>query len=104
ELKLPDRLPALPEGLAEAGDLEGQAMRQRFDIAAARAGLEGTARALGLTRANRFVSLLEIGPARVREGDHDWMRGYELELAIPLFDWGTAKVAKAGSLYMQAAA
>jgi outer membrane protein TolC len=32
------------------------------------------------------------------------MRGYELELAIPLFDWGTAKVAKAESLYMQAAA
>jgi len=104
ELKLPDRLPALPDRLAEAGDLEGQAMRQRFDIAVARAGLEGTARALGLTRANRFVSLLEIGPARVREGAHDWMRGYELELAIPLFDWGTAKVAKAESLYMQAAA
>lgn len=104
ELKLPDRLPALPQRLAEAGDLEGQAMRQRFDIAAARAGLDATARALGLTRANRFVSLLEIGPARVREGDHAWMRGYELELAIPLFDWGTAKVAKAESLYMQAAA
>ena len=104
ELKLPERLPALPDRLAEAGDLEGQAMRQRFDIAAARAGLEGTARALGLTRANRFISLLEIGPARVREGDHAWMRGYELELAIPLFDWGTAKVAKAESLYMQAAA
>ncbi|MCM5570675.1 TolC family protein [Burkholderiaceae bacterium FT117] len=104
ELKLPDRLPPLPDRLAGPGNVEAEAMRQRYDIAAARAGLEGTARALGLTRASRFVSLLELGPAQVREGDHDWMRGYELELSIPLFDWGGAKVAKAEAIYMQAAA
>lgn len=101
--RFPERLPELPQAIAGADGIESSAMRQRLDIAAARANLDGTARALGLTSANRFISLLELGPAQVREGDHDWMRGYELELSIPLFDWGGARVAKAESLYMQAA-
>jgi outer membrane protein TolC len=50
------------------------------------------------------VNLLEFGPAAVREGGHGWMRGYELELSIPLFDWGDARVAKAQSLYLEQAA
>lgn len=104
ELRLPDRLPELPERLALPDELEAQAMRERLDIAAARAALAGTARALGLTRANRFVSLLEFGPAAVGEGGHGWMRGYELELSIPLFDWGDARVARAQSLYLGQAA
>ena len=29
-------------------------------------------------------------------------RGYEITLELPLFDWGTARVAKAEALYMQA--
>lgn len=104
ELRLPDRLPDLPDRLALPDELEAQAMRERLDIAAARAALAGTARALGLTRANRFVSLLEFGPAAVSEGGHGWMRGYELELSIPLFDWGDARVARAQSLYFEQAA
>jgi outer membrane protein TolC len=103
-LDLPERLPELPDRLALPDQVEAQAMRERLDIASARAALAGTARALGLTRANRFVNLLEFGPAAVREGGHGWMRGYELELSIPLFDWGDARVAKAQSLYLEQAA
>ncbi len=101
-LKLPAVLPDIPAVVVPGAELEVIAMTQRFDIAAAKFSLEGTARALGLTKANRFVSLLEIGPARIREDDHPWMRGYEIELSVPLFDWGGAKVAKAEALYMQA--
>jgi outer membrane protein TolC len=30
------------------------------------------------------------------------MQGYEIQLSVPLFDWGDAKVAKAQALYMEA--
>jgi outer membrane protein TolC len=103
QLRLADSLPELPESVAPGDELEAIAMTRRFDVAAARFGLEGTAQALGLTKANRFVSLLELGPARIREGDSAWMKGYEIQLSVPLFDWGDAKVAKAQALYMEAA-
>ncbi len=101
-VRLPDQLAEPPDTLAEGGELEALAMRQRFDVAAAKFHVQGTASALCLTRANRFVSLLELGPARIREADHPWMTGYEIELSVPLFDWGGAKVAKAEAIYMQA--
>ena len=50
-----------------------------------------------LTRATRFVNLLDLGYRRDSGGS-----GYEIELQIPLFDWGGARVAKAETLYMQA--
>ncbi len=103
QLQLADSLPELPASVVPGDELEAIAMTRRFDVAAARFGLEGTAQALGLTKANRFVNLLEMGPARIREDDHAWMKGYEIELSIPLFDWGGAKVAKAQALYMEAA-
>jgi outer membrane protein TolC len=100
-IRLPEELPEPPAALVAGGELEGIAMTQRFDVTAARFEVEGTARALGLTKATRFVSLLEIGPARIREDDHPWMNGYEIELSVPLFDWGSTKIAKAEAIYMQ---
>jgi len=101
-IRLPGELPELPADLVPGEELEAIAMTRRFDVAAARFNVEGTARALGLTKATRFISLLEIGPARIREDDHPWMNGYEIELSVPLFDWGSTKIAKAEAIYMQA--
>jgi outer membrane protein TolC len=102
--RLPDRLPDVPASIEPIDGLEARAMRERLDVAAARAAVDGTAKSLGLTRATRFVSLLEFGPVWEKEGSGGWHRGYELELSIPLFDWGDAKVAKAESIYRLAAA
>ena len=65
---------------------------------------EAVARNLGLARATRFVNVLEFGPARVLEGEKSdpYKKGYEISLELPLFDWGTAKVAKAEAIYGQA--
>ncbi|MCL4747966.1 MAG: TolC family protein, partial [Burkholderiaceae bacterium] len=101
-LRLPAALAPAPESVVAADAFESVAMTQRYDVSAARFNVEGTARSLGLTKANRFVSLLEIGPAREREGDAPAKRGYEIELQVPLFDWGDARVAKAEAIYMQA--
>ena len=31
-----------------------------------------------------------------------WKKGYEISFELPIFDWGTARVAKAEAIYMQA--
>ncbi|MEO8103592.1 MAG: TolC family protein [Betaproteobacteria bacterium] len=103
--KLPERLPDLPAIADELPNVEQIALRQRLDVQAVRMEMEATARNLGLTRATRFINALELGPARVLEGKKSdpFKKGYELSLEIPLFDWGSAKVAKAEARYMQSA-
>lgn len=104
EYKLPERLPDLPKSADELPNLEAQAMEQRLDLQAARLETEGLANNLGLTKATRFINVLELGPARVLEGHKSdpYKKGYEISFELPIFDWGTAKVSKAESIYMQA--
>ena len=99
--QLPERLPELPDTLPDKRDLEATAVAQRFDIQAARRDTEALARSLGLSKATRFVNALELGPAQTREDSDPWNRGFEFSLEIPIFDWGTARVAKAEAIYMQ---
>jgi len=99
--RLPDRLPDLPAGALEERDLEATAIAQRYDVQAAKRATESVAESLGLTRATRFINVLEAGPAKTKEDPEPWKRGFEISLQIPIFDWGDARVAKAESIYMQ---
>lgn len=101
-LKLPERLPELPAAPEPSRDVEGVALRERLDLQAARFETEALASNLGLTRATRFINVLEFGPARVTETPEPRKKGYEISFELPLFDWGGARVAKAETLYMQA--
>ncbi len=57
---------------------------------------------LGLTETTRFINVLEVGASRETEGINEpYRRGYELALELPLFDFGTARVAMAETLYRQ---
>jgi len=100
--QLPDRLPDLPGAPREAADIESLAMRQRLDVQLARLNAQATARALGLSKATRFVNVLDAGYANTSKSGAARENGYEIELALPLFDWGGARAAKAETLYMQA--
>ena len=100
---LPERLPDLPKVAREAGDFEAQALAQRLDVQAARRETEALAESMGLTKVTRFVDLLEFGLHRNSETDQPVQRGWEIELRIPIFDFGGARVARAERLYMQAA-
>ena len=102
QFALPDRLPELPQAVREAGELEAKALAQRLDVQAARREAEGLAKSLGLTRVTRYVDLLEVGALRSREDDGPVQRGWEVELRIPIFDFGGARTARAEHLYMQA--
>ena len=56
---------------------------------------------LGLTRATRFINVLEAGYANESETGEHRKNGYEIEISIPIFDWGDAKLKRAESIYMQ---
>jgi outer membrane protein TolC len=101
---LPERLPDLPDRADDRADIERQAMAQRLDVRAAILETEAVASNLGLANATRFVNVLEFGPARVLEGkiSDPYKKGYEIALELPLFDWGTARVARAEAIYRQA--
>jgi outer membrane protein TolC len=53
-------------------------------------------------KATRFVNALEVGRARTKEDDDPFAYGWEFRIEIPLFDFGTARVARAEALYLQA--
>ena len=99
---LPERLPDLPKMPDERPDIEQRAMQSRLDVMGARLSAESLAANLGLSKATRFINVLEIGVTRETSNQAPLRRGYEVSLELPLFDWGTARVAQAEALYMQA--
>jgi outer membrane protein TolC len=103
DFELPERLPDLPRMADDRPDIERQAMERRLDVRAAILETEAVASNLGLAKTTRFVNVLEFGPARVLEGakSDPYKKGYEIALELPLFDWGTARVAKAQAIYRQ---
>lgn len=104
EYRLPARLPDLPKVVDDLPDVESSAMQSRLDLQVVRGQTEAVARNLGLTRATSFIDVLDLGPARVLEGARSdpYRKGFTVSFQIPIFDWGTARVAKAEAIYMQA--
>jgi outer membrane protein TolC len=102
QFRLPERLPDLPKMPDDLPNIEQTAMAQRMDVQAAKLGTEQLAKNLGLTRATRFINVLEVGAVRNSYNDAPTQRGYTISVELPLFDWGSARVAKAEAIYMQA--
>ena len=99
--RLPERLPDLPAAPQELPDVERIALAQRLDVQGERLAAEQTAKQLGLTRTTRFVNVLELGIVRNSSNEAPVQRGWEIGFELPLFDWGTARVARAESVYRQ---
>ena len=100
--RLPERLPDLPAQARELPDIERIAIAQRLDAQGARLAAAHTASNLGQTRSTRFINVLELGLSYNTSNEGWTERGWEIGFELPLFDWGTARVAKAESIYMQA--
>lgn len=100
-LKLPERLPDIPKAPNEIANLEQRAMEQRLDVQMAKRNSEATASALGMTRATGFINVLDAGYQNKSEAGSSRANGYEIELQLPIFDWGGARTAKAEALYLQ---
>lgn len=99
---LPERLPELPKDLIEAKDAEQTAIDKRLDVLMARRNAQATAKSLGLTKATRFINVLEVGYANKSQTGEPRQNGYEIELELPLFDFGSTRAARAEAVYMQA--
>ncbi len=107
--KLPDRLPDLPKEVRDAQGIEAQALSQRLDVRAAAMQADYVAKRLGFVRASGFLNALDLRVIRETTtdqttGDREKLRGWELELPIPIFDWGSAANASAQATYMQSVA
>lgn len=101
QFTLPEQLPDLPPVLQEFSQVEEMAIDNRLDIQAMKYELESKAKALGLTKATRFVNILDLGYAYNSSHTIAHQNGYQINVEIPIFDWGSAKVAKAKNIYMQ---
>jgi outer membrane protein TolC len=102
KLALPDRLPDLPANPDDESLLVQRAFDERLDVALARAELDFTARSLGLTRVTSSVNALEVGVASNSATGEDTLKGYDLELRLPIFDFGDARRANAEAVYLAA--
>jgi outer membrane protein TolC len=102
-VNLAERLPDLPHMLIELPNMEQTTLQSRIDLQIMRAEMDELARRLKLTKATRFVNVLEAGPTRVRNGPRmdPFETGYELSLYVPIFDSGEPLVRKSEALYAQ---
>ena len=107
---LPDRLPPLPKAAPELGDVQALALRDLLDVRSATAQNTAVASSLGLTHATSVINAMELGVVRNTKFDNgadrsrSTKRGFELDLPIPIFDWGQARNGRAEALYLQSAA
>lgn len=102
DFRLPEQLPALPAEPMAAQALEQTALRQRLDVQIAQQNASATARSLGLSQATRFINVLHLGHKNQSASGEPRHNGYEVELELPLFDFGQARLARAEAVYMQA--
>ena len=101
QYRLPDHLPDLPKTRPGLSDLEQFALRNRLDIEAAKRQTQSVASSLGLSKATRFINALDVGYLNNYETDKGHEHGYEISIEIPIFDFGSVKVARAEASYMR---
>ena len=95
-LRLPDRLPDLPKAPQTPQDVSKQLASQRLDVRLARLELDAAGRSRGVDLAAGLIDV-EAGVRRDTRfegnGDRSTTRGVELEIRLPLFDWGATRAA-----------
>ena len=105
EFKLPSALPPLPKKVQSLAHIEVEAIRRRVDLQMGRMELDVLSKSYGLTQATRVVSFLDAGYAEkvLKEkatGERSKERGFEIDLEIPIFDFGEVRVREAEATYM----
>jgi len=108
DFRLADRLPDLPKDATPMADIEARALRERLDVRSAMAQSRYVAEQMGFTKVTGYLDGMSIGFARNSVFDNDTgtkasNRGVELELPLPVFDWGGARNARSRAMYLQSA-
>ncbi|MEP6826196.1 MAG: TolC family protein, partial [Ramlibacter sp.] len=94
-LQLPERLPALPKEALSPDRVSAASTAQRLDVQVARAQLDVAGQSQGL---NLLTSLVDVELGIRRDtvfdsaaGTRTPRRGFELDIRLPIFDWGSAR-------------
>jgi outer membrane protein TolC len=105
-LKIPQSLPVLPSKPRALAAIETEALRHRVDLQIARIETDALAKSYGLTKATRFINLLDVaGVSRTQRdpgGPHGTGGGAEVEFQVPIFDFGEIRLRQAQEAYMAA--
>ena len=105
-IRLPLKLPALPQRPRSLPRIEVDAVAHRIDLQIARIELSALARSLNLTEATRFVTILNVAGIDRKTKDPDTPpfreRGFDLQFQIPIFDGGEVRVRQATETYNRA--
>ena len=106
--KLPGSLPALPGKPRALPAIEQDAMDHRVDLQIARIEVEALAKSYGLTRATRFINVLDASGISKTQKDkgsgepHSDGGGFDVTFIVPILDFGRPRVREAEQRYMQA--
>ena len=91
-LKLPERLPDLPKQALDPQAVGSLATKARLDIRLAQTALDGAAKAQGLNMVTSFTDIELTGRRNTTfdnaEGSRSTARGWEIDVRLPIFDWG----------------
>lgn len=101
------RLPEPPGQPMAETDVEARALRERLDVRSVMAETAYVADALGLVKTAGYLDGMTLAYKHTStvdgEGAREEKHGWELELPLPIFDWGTARNARAEAIYLQSA-
>ncbi len=107
QFTLSPRLPELPARPPAQNDVEARALRERLDVRLAVTETTYVADSLGLVKAVGYLDGMTLAYKHSSTvdgaGEREQKHGWELELPLPLFDWGSARNARAEALYLQSA-
>ncbi len=91
-LQLPQRLPDLPREALDATAIGSMATRTRLDIQLALNGINSAAKAQGITKITSFTDIELIARRNTTfdnaSGSRSTARGFEVDIRLPIFDWG----------------
>ena len=106
---LAERLPDLPKTVTEMTDVEAQALRSRLDVRSAVSESGYVADQMGFKTVMGYFDGLGLSLTNSTTFDNaeqrqETRRGFEIELPLPIFDWGGARNARSKAMYLQSAA
>ncbi|MEP6791737.1 MAG: TolC family protein, partial [Ramlibacter sp.] len=94
QLKLPERLPDLPATPRTADEVNATSARERLDVQIARAQLDVAGRSQGMALLGSLVDV-DVGLRHDTSfdgvGGRSNRNGYELDIRLPVFDWGRTR-------------